>query len=133
MAQYAEIINASVVSVIVADITTIGGFPGQWVDITGEPGVGIGWGYAGEVFSAPAALPLPTVFTRLAFRNRFTMAEKQTIYTAAASSVDIRIFLDDLAAASEIDITNLQTAGGVQALEAAGLIATGRSTEILTP
>lgn len=93
----------------------------------------IGKTWNGSTFGAPLADDPVTTFTRLAFRNRFTMVEKQAIYTAAETVVDIRIFLDDLASASNIDITNAQTAGGVNALETAGLIGTGRATEILTP
>jgi len=95
----------------------------------------IGWGYAAGIFTPPIAdePAAVTAITLLAFRNRFTMAEKQGIYTAAETVVDIRVFLDDIAAASEIDLTDPQTIAGVQALEAVGLITTVRATEILTP
>lgn len=73
-------------------------------------------------------------FTQLEFRDRFTMGEKRSIYSAAEALVDIRIFLDDLAAvdpAVGVDTTDPRTVGGVQLLEAAGLIGLGRAVEIL--
>jgi len=89
---------------------------------------------AGEAEILPAVPPVPvpiSIITRLAFRNRFTMAEKQGIYTAAETSVDIRIFLDDIAVASDIDLADSQTVSGVESLETAGLISAGRAAEIL--
>ncbi len=71
------------------------------------------------------------VLTRLAFRNRFTPAEKVALYTAAASNVQIKIYLDDLAAATFIDVERPDTIAGVQALEAATIIGAGRAAEIL--
>ena len=71
------------------------------------------------------------VLTRLAFRNRFTPAEKVALYTAAASNVQIKIYLDDLAAATFIDVERPETIAGVQALETAGVIGAGRAAEIL--
>ncbi len=78
------------------------------------------------------------------FRNRFTEAEKQAIYAAAASSIAIRVWLDDLAAVTVVldpadptivlagvQLDNPRTIAGVQGLEAAGLIAAGRAAEIL--
>lgn len=69
--------------------------------------------------------------TQLAFRNRFLPAEKTAIYTAAESNVEVRIWLDDLAATTSVRLNNAQTIASVQALEAAGLIGPGRADEIL--
>lgn len=71
------------------------------------------------------------VLTKLAFRNRFTPAEKVALYTAAAANVQIKIYLDDLAAATFIDVERPDTIAGVQALEAATIIGVGRAAEIL--
>lgn len=71
------------------------------------------------------------LLTRLAFRNRFTPAEKVALYTAAESSVQIKIYLDDLAAATFVDPERPDTIAGVQALEAATIIGPGRAAEIL--
>lgn len=71
------------------------------------------------------------LLTRLAFRNRFTPAEKMALYTAAESSVQIKIYLDDLAAATFVDPERPDTIAGVQALEAATIIGPGRAAELL--
>lgn len=78
----------------------------------------------------PEPEPVRTL-TKLQFRNRFTFAEKQAIYAAAAVSVDIRIFLDDISVAEEINLDDPATVFGVQTLEAGGLLAAGRAAEIL--
>tara|TARA_R110000744_G_C19182065_1_gene542834 strand:- start:136 stop:546 length:411 start_codon:yes stop_codon:yes gene_type:complete len=136
MDNYGRIQAGEVVDAIVADAAYIASRPdsSSWVLLTG--GAGIGWSYGGSVFTAPPPEPEPVpspIISRLAFRNRFTFAEKQGIYTAAETSVDIRIFLDDIASAADIDLTDPQTIAGVQSLEASGLITSGRGAEILAP
>jgi len=85
-----------------------------------------------ETFSTPDPVSTPRLrLTKLEFRNQFSFAEKQAIYTAARSVVDVEIFLDDLMAAEYIDVDSAETIGGVQALETATLIGTGRADEIL--
>jgi len=85
-----------------------------------------------ETFSTPDPVSTPRLrLTKREFRNQFTFAEKQAIYTAAETSVDIRIFLDDLMAAKYIDCDNSDTVASVSALETATLIGTGRADEIL--
>lgn len=81
--------------------------------------------------STPQATPTKRLLTRLAFRNRFTPAEKAALYTAAESSIQIKIYLDDLAAATFVDPERPDTIAGVQALEAATIIGPGRAAEIL--
>lgn len=71
------------------------------------------------------------ILTKLQFRNRFSHAEKLAIYGAAQVSLDIQIFLDDINAAENINLDDPATVGGVQSLEAGGLIAAGRAVEIL--
>lgn len=69
--------------------------------------------------------------TRLEFRQSFTAEEKRAIYAAAAQSVDLRIYLDELAMAEFVDTSSEHTASGVMALEFFGLIAPGRAAQIL--
>ena len=73
----------------------------------------------------------PLHITRYAFRERFTAAEKIAIYTAAKTVPSIQIYLDDVNASTYIDLTRAATRAGVQALEAAQLLAAGRAAEIL--
>lgn len=84
---------------------------GQWEDIP----------------SAPTAI----VWSVLAFRSRFTETEKRAIYSARANSIDIQIWLDDLAAAQDVRSDDPRMIAGVQGLEAAGLLAPGRAAEIM--
>lgn len=76
---------------------------------------------------------LKTKIRPLDFLQRFTLEERSAIRTAAKSSPAIDDYLQMLAAvgAGELDLTHPLTAGGVQALEAAGLIAAGRAAQIL--
>ena len=84
-----------------------------------------------------------TRITRLAFRNRFTQAEKVTLELAAldnpaASTAQrqqaaaLRSYLKDLDAATFVDLERPDTVAGVQSLGAAGLLAEGRAAAILT-
>lgn len=97
---------------------------------------GVEWVYAPNVLEHPTsggATPAPVAakLTRLQFRNRFTEPERVAIYTAAESVVAVRVYLDDILAAEEIDLTDAATIAGVNALEMAGLLAAGRAAEIL--
>lgn len=93
----------------------------------------------------PEAQPAPVQpikITKLAFRNRFTQAEKVGIEIASlddpaaamqsrAAAASLRSNQADIAAASHIDLNYQDTRTGVGALEAYGLIAAGRATAIL--
>lgn len=92
---------------------------------------------AGMLVLAPA-----TRITRLAFRNRFSQAEKVALELAALDAptapmaqrqqaAAIRVRLADVAASTFIDLAAQDTRAGVQALEAGGLIGVGRAAEIL--
>ena len=69
--------------------------------------------------------------TRLEFRKRFTVEEKRVIYGAATTSVDLKIYLDELAMAEFVDTDDASTIAGIQMLETVGIIAPGRANEIL--
>lgn len=86
---------------------------------------------------------LPKRITRLAFRNRFTTAEKINIELAALddptasaqqrqNAALIRVYLKDIDTATYIDLDRQDTKDDVQNLETVGLLASGRATEILT-
>jgi hypothetical protein len=98
---------------------------------------------AGVPYVAPEITGFGTIITRAAFRSRFTQSEKIAIELAGlddpsatmearSQAAAIRTYQKDVDAAEFIDLTDPATAGGVQALEAAGLLAEGRSVEILT-
>lgn len=81
--------------------------------------------------------------TKLAFRNRFTMAEKVTIEIASIDdpiasmavrqqAAGLRVYLKDLDNATYIDLARPDTQSGVQQLEALGIIGAGRAVGILS-
>jgi len=135
MLEFAKIEAGFITTINMADQEWVDADGGMWIDVTGKAEVAVGWAYNGSIFIGPVVVaPIPepvTILTLLAFRSRFTLAEKQVIYIAAETSVDVRIFLDDLSAASKIDLEDLRTIDGVESLEASGLLAMGRAAEIL--
>lgn len=91
---------------------------------------------------APALTAANRHITALAFRNRFTRAEKVTLEMAALDdpaasmaqrqqSAALRSDMKDQESAQFIDLDRADTRTGVQTLEAAGLLAAGRALEIL--
>ena len=86
---------------------------------------------AGEVvgFAMVSSPPPRTQLTRYEFRSRFTTAEKIAMYDS--TDTIIKIFLDDIQAAEYLDVADQATIDGVNYLEAQGLIAAGRSADVL--
>ena len=93
-------------------------------------------------FDPPAPAPQVRRITKLAFRQRFTQAERVAIEIAslddpAASAparqqaAALRVYLADVNVATYIDLDRADTVAGVQALEAAGLLAAGRAAQVL--
>jgi hypothetical protein len=79
----------------------------------------------------PAQPQTSAQLTRLAFMNRFTVTELAAIYTAAKTEVLLEVFLDKLRLAEFVDTSDSNTVAGVNALAAAGLLASDRVSEIL--
>ena len=90
----------------------------------------------------PEPPPVPVKITKLAFRSRFTQAEKVAIEIASlddpvapmqqrAQAAALRASQADVAVAQYIDLTRADTRAGVHALETAGLLAQGRADVIL--
>jgi len=80
--------------------------------------------------------------TVLAFRNRFTQAEKVAIdlssiddpaatMPARQLAASLRVMASDLAVATFVDLDRSDTRAGVQSLETYGIIGAGRALEIL--
>jgi hypothetical protein len=72
------------------------------------------------------------LISKLDYMNRFTDAELVAIYTAAKTNINVEIWLEKFKLAAEINLDDARTSAGLQVLETAGLIATGRAAEILT-
>lgn len=79
----------------------------------------------------PAVQTHVRVLTVLQFRDRLTAEEELAITAAGMSSPAVRVWLDRLAAAQEINLDDPRTAAGLQQMEEAGLLAPGRGAEIL--
>ena len=69
--------------------------------------------------------------TRLQFLSRFTDAEMQAVIAASDQSPALRAALLKWQTADGIVLTDPATVAGVEALEIAGLLAAGRSAEVL--
>lgn len=70
--------------------------------------------------------------TKLAFKQRFTQAERIAIREAAKVSPLVYDFEDLVNSATFVDLSREDTDTAVFTLEKIGLIATGRASEILT-
>lgn len=84
-----------------------------------------------------------TKITKLAFRNRFTVAEKIAIEMASLDNPNqpiqlrqvaaaIRVYLKDLDNATYVDMSRADTQEGVQQMVVLGILTQPRATEILT-
>lgn len=65
------------------------------------------------------------------FRSRFTMEEKEAIYAAAINDLKIKIFLDDLISASNVDLTNENLQNAMQYMVNNSIITQQRKEDIL--
>lgn len=90
----------------------------------------------------PAPPPSSIKITKFAFRDRFTSSEKVTIELASldvptgsldarAAAAQVRVWVDDIAAAQYVDLALQATRDGVIALENYGLLPAGRALVIL--
>ena len=146
--RYALITNNTVENIIEADadfITTVTTAPdpvGDWVApvYVQTDTACIGWTYNGTAFTAPTVEAPPSApvlrhITRLAFISRFTDAEAIAIDLASIGATPqaatMRRYQAKVDAAKFIDLDRADTRAGVQALEAAGLLASGRAAVIL--
>lgn len=130
--QYAKIENDKVVHVILCDAEFASKLPGEW--LPSPDGVGIGWYCISGVFSSPGTNPDISVnrtITKLVYTQRFTQAERIGIRSAAAVSPVVQDYIELLVLAQDVNLDHPETISGVNALEAAGLLAPGRAAEIL--
>ena len=86
----------------------------------------------GASVSDEPAKEAETKITKLAFRNRFTFAEKVAIETAAEADPAVRVLLKDQEAATFIDLSRTDTQNGVQLLVTKSLLTAERADVILS-
>lgn len=80
--------------------------------------------------------PIPqfkTQFTSLEFLDRFTDQEQLDVVEATMGVAQVKLWYDRLLAASFIDIADIRTAAGLDALITASLLQAHRKAEILAP
>jgi hypothetical protein len=86
--------------------------------------------------------PLRRLITKYAFRSRFTQTEKEDLELAAAhnpadtapakrQAARIRLWMEDIRSADYIDLDDQRIINGVNAMETAGIVASGRADIIL--
>ena len=126
MARWALIQGGRIANIIEASAKPAG----AWVEVQGA--FGPGDLYDGQAFSKATS---PRHITPLAFRNRFTSAEKTTYAMAAsaqtADGAALRAAEQDVLAARFIDLDKTETRQRVMALESAGVLNAGRALQIL--
>lgn len=76
--------------------------------------------------------PTSTKISKLAFKQRFTQEERIAIRTAAQQNPVVFDFQDLLESATFVDLSREDTIEDVNSLEAGGLLADGRASEILS-
>ena len=94
----------------------------------------VSWAAAVDWAYNPPAEPgdgLSTIMTHLAFRKRFTFAERTAIETAAVTDPEVRTVQKDFEAAQEIDLTYPDTIQGVGLLVTKGLLTQDRANAVL--
>lgn len=91
-----------------------------------------GWAY-GTYQPDVVELVADMRITKLAFKQRFTQAERIAIREAAQTVPEVYDFEDLVNSASFIDLARPDTIAAVHYIEAGGLIAEGRAVEILSP
>ncbi len=139
MSKYALIKNNKVVTVVEQETAPdIDGF----IDVELPAGSLVGPGYTYDGSFIPPVDTRPRHITKLAFRNRFTLAEKAAMELAAldnpqatlqerSQSALLRAMMKDLEVATFIDLDRVETREGVETLETFGLLGEGRASEIL--
>lgn len=102
------------------------------IEITSLDASLIGSHYAGGVFTAPVPVATPFApWTKKQFLLRFTPVEYGAIKAAVLVSHEIDYYWALFTNSDSVDKTDPVTIAGINALEAAGLLAVGRAAGIL--
>jgi hypothetical protein len=147
---FALIKNNKVDNIIAADQIFADSLLSDYQAVVQSDTAQVGWEWDGTSIVTPPApepviMPMPEpsrLVTRLAFRNRFTLAEKMALELAGldnpastiaerTNAAALRINQADLAAATFVDLAREDTRNGVLSLETVGLLDAGRALEIL--
>lgn len=132
---YVLIKNGVVADRIVADASFIPLIAEHWDRIVESNTAQIGWLDDGINLTAPSPAPSapPSVrdLTPVQYLKRFTQAERIAIRAAAASNPAVNDYVQLMNAVTDVvHLDDPDTVAGLNALEAAGLIGTGRAAAI---
>jgi hypothetical protein len=83
------------------------------------------------ILTAPPPAPPKTQFTSLEFLAKFTEVEVLAVVGATLQSAPLKLWYDMMMAASYVDLEDVRTEQGLDALIAAGLLEPSRKAEIL--
>jgi len=101
------------------------------VDITDMfPVPQVGWTFDGVRLSNPTG-PYSKI-TKLALRQRFTLAEMAAVQTAAKTNIIIEVLLDNVKVATFIDLKRQDTIEGLMYLVSIGILTLERANIILS-
>ena len=127
---YALIKNSKVINIIDADQSFADTLTGDFDAVIQTDAATIGDDYIDGIFAAQTPAPQPP-WTKKEFLLRFTPVEYSAIKAACASSAEIDYYWTLFTVAEAVDKSDPATVAGIAALESAGLIAAGRTLEIL--
>lgn len=141
MTTWAQVADGNVINVVTAEPARC--FTAEWLEnnppfLIVPDGTQHGATSNGDgTFTNPPAQEGQAPFwNALDFKRRFTTAEQVAIYTAAKTAVLVQVFIAllDTAAACGVMIhaDDPDVIAGINAYEAAGLIASGRAAQILS-
>lgn len=131
--RFAIINSMNIVSnIVIADNPLTTG--DLWVDLTNvNPQPAIGWSYNNEVFTPPPPPPpLPNIITKIAMITRFTDSEFTGVLAASKTDVEVEGWYARFSAASQINLDDSRTIGGIDLLVSKNLLTQARATQILT-
>ena len=131
MPYYAQLDDARRVVAVVETAGTLQGDHLVALDSLDESLLGQVHDAEGGTFTPTAAPAADRRITILAFKQQLTAAERKAIRAAAKTDEDVEDFVDLCDSATFIDLSRPDTVAGVQALEAAGLLAAGRAAQVL--
>ena len=109
--------------------------PRCWVHIAPPEGEGYKFwdGSRWIILQEYRTLPQPSIprtITVFEFRRRFTLEEKIALELAKESDVILKIFIDDLMSAQEVDLNDPEMKAGMDYIVSKGLLSPERENEI---
>lgn len=135
--MYALIKNGQVKNIIEADAEFAASIAHEWDSVVAIAlgDACIDWAYSNGAFVAPSATAQAPVarapISKREFLKLFTPAEYGAIKKAAAVKTYVDYFWQQFLLADFISLDDPDIAAGLSAIEAAGLLAAGRSAEIV--